>query len=46
MTQNLLECAVRSLDKHLARDITAIDVTAVSPIATTLFLPAAAARRR
>ena len=33
MTQNLLECAVRSLDKHLARDITAIDVEAVSPIA-------------
>lgn len=33
MTEKLLECAVHSLDKHLARDITAIDVEPISPIA-------------
>ena len=33
MTEKLLECAVHSLDKHLARDITAIAVEPISPLA-------------
>lgn len=33
MTANeILQCLVRSLDKHLARDITAIDVVGISAI--------------